>query len=122
LERKIAEGCEVIFTQPLFEMKALRRFLELIRPFRGSARIMLGILPLRSKRHAEFLHYEVPGMSIPEWIQERIGKHLAVEDQSKEGIAICVEFLKEAKSLVDGAYLMPPFKKYNMAVEILNQI
>jgi methionine synthase / methylenetetrahydrofolate reductase(NADPH) len=122
LDRKIAEGCEVIFTQPLFEMNALARFVDIIRPFQGKAKIMLGILPLRSKRHAEFLHYEVPGMSIPAWIQERIGKHTSVEDQSKEGIALCVEFLKEAKTLVDGAYLMPPFKKYNMAVEILEQI
>jgi methionine synthase I (cobalamin-dependent)/5,10-methylenetetrahydrofolate reductase len=122
LERKIAEGCEVIFTQPLFEMKALTRFIDSVRPFQGSAKIMLGILPLRSKRHAEFLHYEVPGMSIPDWIQERIGKHSGVEAQSMEGVDICVEFLNEAKSLVDGVYLMPPFKKYNMAVEILSRI
>ncbi len=122
LERKIAEGCEVIFTQPLFEMPALEHFIELVKPFQGNAKIMLGILPLRSKRHAEFLHYEVPGMSIPDWIHKRISKHSSVEAQSAEGIAICVEFLKEAKSLVDGAYLMPPFKRYNMAVEVLEKI
>ncbi len=122
LARKIEEGCEVIFTQPLFEMKALERFLDVIRPFQGSTKIMLGILPLRSKRHAEFLHYEVPGMSIPDWIHERISKRATVEEQSAEGVAICVEFLKEAKSLVDGAYLMPPFKKYQMAVDILEKI
>jgi homocysteine S-methyltransferase len=122
LERKIEEGCEVIFTQPLFEMNALEKFLEIIKPFQGSARIMLGILPLRSKRHAEFLHYEVPGMSIPNWIHERISKRSTVEAQSAEGVAICVEFLKEAKSMVDGVYLMPPFKKYEMAVDILEKI
>ncbi len=122
LERKIEEGCEVIFTQPVFEMKALEQFLTIIKPFQDNARIMLGILPLRSKRHAEFLHYEVPGMSIPNWIQERIGKRATVEEQSAECVAICVEFLKEAKSLVDGVYLMPPFKKYQMAVDILEKI
>jgi methionine synthase I (cobalamin-dependent)/5,10-methylenetetrahydrofolate reductase len=122
LEQKIKEGCEVIFTQPLFEMTALEKFLQIIKPFQGTARIMLGIMPLRSKRHAEFLHYEVPGMSIPNWIQERIAKRTTIEEQSTEGVAICVEFLKEAKSLVDGVYLMPPFKKYQMAVEILEKI
>ena len=122
MERKIGEGCEVIFTQPLFEIESLAKFVDGIRPFRGSSRIMLGILPLRSKRHAEFLHYEVPGMSIPDWIHARISKKSNVEEQSKEGIAICVEFLKEAKSLVDGVYLMPPFKKYDMAVDILEKI
>jgi methionine synthase I (cobalamin-dependent)/5,10-methylenetetrahydrofolate reductase len=122
LERKIAEGCEVIFTQPLFEMPDLERFFEATKPILGKAKIMLGILPLRSKRHAEFLHYEVPGMSIPTWIHERISKRNTVEEQSTEGIAICVEFLKEARGLVDGVYLMPPFKKYHMAVDILEKI
>ena len=122
LERKIAEGCEVIFTQPLFEMDALATFIEKIKPFQDNAKLMLGILPLRSKRHAEFLHYEVPGMSIPQWIHDRIGHRAKIDDQSKEGIDICVEFLKEAKPLIDGVYLMPPFKKYNMAVEILERI
>lgn len=122
LERKIAEGCEVIFTQPLFELKVLEKFLEAIRPFQGNTKIMLGILPLRSKRHAEFLHYEVPGMSIPDWIHERIAKRTTVEAQSAEGVALCVEFLKEAKSLIDGAYLMPPFKRYQMAVDIMEKI
>ena len=122
LERKIAEGCEVIFTQPLFEMAALERFLQVIRPFLGTTKLMLGILPLRSQRHAEFLHYEVPGMSIPDWIHARISSKSSIEAQSAEGVAICVEFLKEAKSLVDGVYLMPPFKKYQMAVDILERI
>ena len=122
LERKIAEGCEVIFTQPLFEMDALTNFLEKIKPFQGDTKLMLGILPLRSKRHAEFLHYEVPGMSIPQWIHDRIGNRANIDDQSKEGVDICVEFLKEAKPLIDGVYLMPPFKKYHMAVEILKRI
>ncbi len=122
LERKIAEGCEVIFTQPLFEMRALERFLEIIRPFQGNAKLMLGILPLRSIRHAEFLHYEVPGMSIPDWIHHRISNRPTVEAQSAEGVAICVEFLKEAKPLVSGVYLMPPFKRYQMAVDILEKI
>ncbi|HEY3875772.1 MAG TPA: bifunctional homocysteine S-methyltransferase/methylenetetrahydrofolate reductase [Candidatus Kapabacteria bacterium] len=122
LERKIEEGCEVIFTQPLFEIEALERFLTIIKPFQGTTKIMLGILPLRSKRHAEFLHYEVPGMSIPNWIRERIAKKATIEDQSAEGIDICVEFLKEAKPLIDGVYLMPPFKKYDMAVNILEKI
>lgn len=122
LEQKIKEGCEVIFTQPIFEMPILERFIELMKPFRNDAKIMLGIIPLRSLRHAEFLHYEVPGMNIPTWIQERIGSRNTTEEQSAEGIEICVEFLKNAKSSVDGMYLMPPFKKYQMAVDIMERI
>jgi homocysteine S-methyltransferase len=122
LEQKIKEGCEVIFTQPVFEMKVLEKFLEHINPFRKDVRLMLGILPLRSVRHAEFLHYEVPGMTIPDWIHDRIAKRNTTDEQSAEGIDVCVEFLKDAKDLVDGIYMMPPFKKYQMAVEILERI
>lgn len=122
LDRKISEGAEVVFTQPIFEIGTLGTFMELIKPFQGKARVMLGILPLRSVRHAEFLHYEVPGMTIPQWIHERLATRTNVEEQSEEGINICVEFLKEAKTIVDGVYLMPPFKKYHMAVEILEKV
>jgi homocysteine S-methyltransferase len=122
IAQKVNEGCEVIFTQPVFEMSVLERFLEAIKPVRKNAKLMLGILPLRSVRHAEFLHYEVPGMHIPGWIHDRIAKRPNVDAQSAEGIEICIEFLRDARPLIDGAYLMPPFKKYNMAVEILNRI
>jgi methionine synthase / methylenetetrahydrofolate reductase(NADPH) len=122
LHQKIREGCEVIFTQPIFEMHIVERFVELIKPFRGNTKLMLGILPLRSVRHAEFLHYEVPGMEIPTWIHDRLAKQSSMEAQSEEGIAICTEFLRDAKRLIDGAYLMPPFKKYSMAVEILQRV
>lgn len=122
MEQKISEGCEVIFTQPIFEMPVLERWVELLKPFRKNSKMMLGILPLRSSRHAEFLHYEVPGMNIPQWIHDRIGKRNTTEEQSKEGIDICVEFLRDARSLVDGVYMMPPFKKYQMAVDILERL
>jgi homocysteine S-methyltransferase len=121
-EQKIAEGCEVMFTQPIFEIPVLERWVELLKPFRKNCKLMLGIMPLRSVRHAEFLHYEVPGMNIPQWIHERIARRNTTEEQSAEGIDICVEFLHEAKSLVDGVYLMPPFKKYQMAVDILERL
>ena len=122
LEQKIKEGCEVLFTQPIFEIPVLEKFIDRLKGFRGNAKIMLGIMPLRSVRHAEFLHYEVPGMHVPQWIHDRLSSKASVESQSEEGIEICVEFLKEARTLVDGAYLMPPFKKYNMAVEILQRL
>jgi homocysteine S-methyltransferase len=61
-------------------------------------------------------------MNIPIWIHDRIAKKNTTDEQSAEGIEICIEFLRDAKPLIDGAYLMPPFKKYNMAVEILNRL
>jgi homocysteine S-methyltransferase len=78
---------------------------------------MLGLLPLRSYRHAEFLHNEIPGMVIPERILERLRE--AGDKAGSLGIEIATKFLNEAKSSVVGVYLMPPFKKYDMIPQIL---
>jgi len=121
-QQKIEEGCDVMFTQPIFEMPVLERWIKLLKPFRKNSKLMLGIMPLRSVRHAEFLHYEVPGMNIPQTIHDRLAKRNTTDEQSAEGVDICVEFLRDAKSLVDGVYLMPPFKKYQMAVDILERL
>jgi len=69
------------------------------------------------------LHNEVPGMKIPESLQRRI-KHS--EKPALEGIKIAVEFLNELVKIksdkVAGVYLMPPFEKYDMAIDIISQI
>lgn len=121
LEQKVAEGCTIAFSQPLFEVEALEHFRARIRHI--PVRFMLGVIPLRTIRHAEFLHYEVPGMTVPEGIRRRMQNcSTSTEAASREGIEIAVEFLEHAKSMCDGVYLMPPFKKYDMALEILERI
>ncbi|MBS1912481.1 MAG: bifunctional homocysteine S-methyltransferase/methylenetetrahydrofolate reductase [Bacteroidetes bacterium] len=119
LERKVAEGANVAFTQPVFEAAALATFLE--RTAHLAIPIMLGIIPLRSALHAEFLHHEVPGMKIPEHIQQRMR---AAHDSLAEGIAVAVEFLESIQAMRDriaGIYVMPPRKKNEMIVEILER-
>lgn len=121
LAQKAAEGAHIAFSQPVFEMDTLEKFLHRIRHI--NIYFMLGVIPLRSIRHAEFLHYEVPGMTVPGWVRERMRAADTGPDESmNEGIRIAVEFLREARPHIAGAYLMPPFKKYAMAVEILRQI
>ncbi|MFN3135140.1 MAG: bifunctional homocysteine S-methyltransferase/methylenetetrahydrofolate reductase [Candidatus Kryptonium sp.] len=118
LEKKIEAGAQIVFTQPLYEMKTLELFIRKIEHIKIP--IMLGILPLRSYKHAEFLHNEVPGINIPDWVREKL--FLARDDAGKVGVEISAQFLKEAKHLVQGVYLLPPFKKYHIAVEILQKI
>ncbi len=118
LEKKVEAGAQIVFTQPLYELKTLELFIKRIEHLKIP--VMLGILPLRSYKHAEFLHNEVPGINIPDWVREKL--FLARDDAGKVGVEISAQFLKEAKSLVQGAYLLPPFKKYHLAVEILQKI
>ena len=117
IEKKVAAGAHIIFTQPLYEMRTLGQFLRRIEQFKIP--VMLGLLPLRSYKHAEFLHNEIPGMVIPDWIREKFRG--AGEKAGALGVEIAVNFLKEAKPSVAGVYMMPPFKKYDMIPKILEE-
>lgn len=117
LERKVEEGAEIIFTQPVLEVPTMEYFMKKIEHLKIP--VMVGIMPLRSYRHAEFLHNEVPGINIPDSVREQfrsVGKDGAVL-----GVRLASGFLREVKQMVAGAYLLPPFKKYEMAIEILDR-
>lgn len=116
LEKKIDAGADVVFTQPIYELENLEEFLSRIQ--RWKIPIMVGVLPLRSYKHAEFLHNEVPGISIPQSIREMLRK--GREDSMNIGIEVSIAFLEKARSLVAGAYIMPPFRKYDVVPKILS--
>jgi len=118
LEKKIAAGADIAFTQPVYDMKTLEELLR--RTAKWRIPIMLGLLPLRSYKHAEFLHNEIPGMTIPDAIRKKM--HSAAERGADVGIEIAISFLDEAKSMVAGAYLLPAFKKYEIVPKILDGI
>jgi methionine synthase I (cobalamin-dependent)/5,10-methylenetetrahydrofolate reductase len=118
LEKKIEAGADIIFTQPIYEMRTLEQFTR--QAERWHKPVMLGLLPLRSYRHAEFLHNEIPGMTIPDSIRETLRK--AGEKAATVGIQLTQDFLKDARELVCGAYLMPPFKRYDIVPQVLEVI
>jgi homocysteine S-methyltransferase len=118
LEKKVEAGAQCVFTQPVYEMKTLEHFLKKIEHLR--VHMMVGILPLRGTKHAEFLHNEVPGMAIPDAIREMMRR--AGDHGPSTGIEIARSFLKEARHLVAGVYMMPPFQKYHVVDELLEVI
>jgi homocysteine S-methyltransferase len=116
LHRKIDSGADIIFTQPIYDLRTLETLLDRIQKW--STPVMLGVLPLRGNKHAEFLHNEIPGMTIPKNIREKLQS--AGEKAGEAGIDMAMEFIAKAKELVAGAYLMPPFKKYEIVPRILD--
>ncbi len=112
--RKVEAGAQYALTQPLYDPADLERFMELARP---TIPLLVGVLPLRNGRHAHFIHHEVPGMAIPEAVRTRMTQ--AGERGPDEGVAIAREFLTAVRPLVAGCYLMPPFNKFEMAIEVL---
>jgi homocysteine S-methyltransferase len=120
LEKKKEAGANFVMTQPVYDPKVLERFLDDTEHLEMP--ILVGLLPLASHRNAEFLHNEVPGMGVPDEIRERMREAGSGPEARQEGVAIAQETLMGIKDRVVGAYFMPPFGRYEAALEILDCI
>ncbi|GAB4534812.1 MAG: bifunctional homocysteine S-methyltransferase/methylenetetrahydrofolate reductase [Anaerolineae bacterium] len=122
LRKKIEAGADFALSQPVYEADVVRRFKAHYQERHGplSLPILVGVLPLFGTRHAEFLHNEVPGISIPEPIRQRMQR--AGEDGPQEGVRMACELLEELAGLVQGIYLMPAFNRFDLAAEIIEQV
>lgn len=118
--RKLEAGAEFAMTQPVYDATLLESFLSALGE--PPIPLLVGILPLHSYRNAEFLHNEVPGMRIPDAARARMRAAEGKEAARAEGIAIAREALAGVRELpgVRGAYVMPPFGRYEMALEVLD--
>lgn len=119
LRRKLEAGAHAFWTQPVFEMAALERALERLGD--TGARLLLGLMPLRSARQAEFLHHEVPGIEIPEEIRGKLAE-LSPEDAPRYGVEVARNLLARARPLVSGAYIMPPASAPELAAEVMEAL
>ncbi len=119
-ERKVEAGAEFCLTQPVYEPKYLERFLSAVKSSRIP--VLVGVLPLTSYRNAEFLHNEVPGMAVPAAVRELLKKAPGKEAAQSVGIDIARDSLRAARDLAEGAYLMPPFNRFELAVRVIEGI
>ncbi|MEP7340062.1 MAG: bifunctional homocysteine S-methyltransferase/methylenetetrahydrofolate reductase, partial [Acidobacteriota bacterium] len=115
-EWKVEAGAEYAITQPVFDVKQMKEFLKRI----GHCRIPIvpGIWPLTSFRNAEFLNNEVPGVSVPPEILERMRKTEDGAAALKEGVKIAQEMLMELRPYVQGVQVSAPFGKIPHALEV----
>jgi len=117
-EWKVQAGAEFAITQPVFDPGQLEKFLKQIEHTRIP--IVAGIWPLVSARNAEFLANEVPGVTVPESI---INRMRAANEKSKEhavaeGIAIAREMFERVKPVVQGVQVSAPFGKVELALQV----
>ncbi len=118
LEEKINAGADFVLTQPQYDLFILENFMREAVPFQVP--IIIGILPLKSAKHAEFLHNEVPGITIPDEIRERM-KSAKEKEQPEVGKAIAIEFIKKLGRDVAGIYLIPPAQNFDFIFVILEK-
>jgi len=115
LREKLDAGGQYIMTQPLYETDLLNLFLDKLNT--PGVPIMLGVLPLVSFKHAQFLHNEVPGIEIPEDIRRTMEE--AGEKSARAGEDIAATFIDKVKGLVAGIYLMPSFGRFETSIRII---
>jgi homocysteine S-methyltransferase len=116
VKRKLDAGPQFVMTQPVFELGCWERFVERLAGLTAIP-ILIGILPLQSYRHAEFLHNEVPGIHVPEWIRRRM--HDAGNEGQKVGVELARALLARCRSMANGVYLMPSFGRFENCLEVL---
>ena len=120
---KIDAGAEFFFSQPVYDIAILERFLDLTSDF-PEVPFLVGILPLASAKNADFLHHEVPGMDVPKGIRDRLHAASSRQAQRDIGIEVARDTLAHAKShpRVRGAYIYPPFGSYQAVIRVVEGI
>ncbi len=118
LKRKIEAGASFVMTQPVFDESRLDILRQAIEAAGIRVPIYVGIMPLVSARHAEFLHNEIPGMLIPEEIRRK----LALEppgDQREAGIRISAGLVRTFSGSSDGFYFICPRNKIDTVIPLI---
>ncbi len=118
LERKLDAGVHFFMTQPVYEPETLDLFER--RVGKLPVPVLVGILPLQSFRHAEFLHNEVPGIIIPKWVRDRM--QAAGNTGRDEGLRLARELLEALVGRIGGAYFMPSFGRYELVASLVREV
>ena len=115
---KVDAGADFAVTQPVFDPKQLEVFLRRVEQHRIP--VVAGIWPLVSYRNAEFLANEVPGVSVPQEVLDRMRKaqEKGKEAALAEGVKIAKEMFALVKKDVQGIQVSAPFGKVEVALEV----
>lgn len=99
---KIAAGARFFQTQAVFDMEKLARATEEIH--RLGAKVIAGILVLRSPKVVDFVNERLAGLMVPDEIGERIR---AAGDPAEEAVMLAIEQAAAIRGIADGVHIMP---------------
>ncbi len=117
LSAQAEAGAVAVVTPPIFSLDLLDRFLARIGEL--SVPVIVGLLPLRTSAHAEYLHNEVPGVDIPESMR---GTLSAAADPEATGRRLARDLLAALPGRVAGVHVIPPYRKEERVLEVLEAL
>jgi homocysteine S-methyltransferase len=113
--QKVEAGAHFAMTQPIYDPGLFASVLGRVGPIRIP--VLMGVMPLQSYRNAEFVHNELPGVTLTPEVLSRM--QAAGSDGQAEGLRIALELLDACLPLVAGVYIMPTFQRYEPAAELV---
>ena len=116
---KVEAGAEVAITQPVFDLDQLDRFLRDVEQYRIP--VVAGIWPLVSLRNAEFLANEVPGVSVPQGVLDRMRRASAAGKEAAlaEGVCLAREMITAVRNRVQGVQVAAPMGRVPVVLQVL---
>jgi len=101
-EVKVKAGATFFQTQAVYHPEVFVSFMKAVRPYK--VKVLAGILLLRNAKMAEFMNANIPGMSVP---QEMIDKLRAAGEKAENvGVEIAVQTIKSVRPHCDGVHIM----------------
>jgi methylenetetrahydrofolate reductase (NADPH) len=101
IEEKIAAGVRFFQTQAIFDMDKLQRATDLAHAH--GAKVIAGVLVLRSPRVIKFINERLAGLMVPAHIAARIER---AEDAAAEAVVLATEQACEIARIADGIHVM----------------
>jgi homocysteine S-methyltransferase len=120
LEFKVEAGAEFAVTRPVFDVAAFERFLKRVEPMRLP--IIVGIWPFESALNAEFMANEVPGVTVPDAIVERMRTTTSAEAAAAEGVRVAREIVTAIKGMAAGVQISTPSGRLDAALDVLDVV
>jgi len=115
--RKLDAGAQFAMTQVLFDISYLDAFLERLGG-ESPIPLLVGVWALPSVQLAQRIHNEVPGIVVPEHVQEALRD--AGVDAAQVGREVARGVMESARDRAQGVYVVAPFRSPERALELFD--
>ena len=119
-EYKVEAGAEFAVTRPVFDAAGFEPFHQRVQGMKIP--LLVGLWPFESVLNAEFMANEVPGVTVPDHVIERMRRAESADAATAEGIAIAREVGRALRPLVQGVHVSAPSSRIDAALGVLDGI
>jgi homocysteine S-methyltransferase len=120
LEQKIANGANFVMTQPIFDAADAEGMMEAAANL--DIPIFVGVFPLLSARNADFLHNEIPGITIPSSIRRTLWSYEKTDDQRRAAMEFTEDLITKIAPWADGLYIISPLNKWEVSSALVKMV